>query len=139
MKTCIDIHARLALHMDTHRPFLQPRYTIQALARELNTPSYQLSEFFNKEMGCNFNNYINRLRVRYCQELICQGTVDRLNLYGLAFQCGFHNRNSFREAFKKFAGCTPSLYLRRLQPLHRHQLQHLRSSKLPRTPAPPRL
>jgi AraC-like DNA-binding protein len=52
--------------------------------------------------------------VGHCQKLMKSGAVDRLNMHGLAFECGFHNRNSFTTAFKKFTGRTPSDYLKSL-------------------------
>ena len=98
--------------MQQRRPFLQSGYSIQSLAVELGIPSYQVSSLINRKMGINFNDYLNRYRVQYCQELIRKGAAGNLNLKGLANNCGFHNRNTFTNAFKKFTGQTPSYYAR---------------------------
>ncbi|MES1160269.1 MAG: helix-turn-helix domain-containing protein, partial [Bacteroidota bacterium] len=90
--------------------FLQFEYSINHLAKDINIPAYQLSAFINRVIGLNFNEYINRFRVRYCEELIQKGMADELNMKGLALKCGFHNRNSLTHAFKKFTGFTPSRY-----------------------------
>jgi AraC-like DNA-binding protein len=96
--------------MKLQRPFLQPGYSIQSLAVELGVPAYRVSLLINRKMGLNFNDYLNRYRVQYCRELIHQGAAGNLNLKGLATSCGFHNRNTFTNAFKKFIGQTPSNY-----------------------------
>ena len=98
--------------MEQQRPFLNERYNIKSLADELKIQQYQLSAFLNRQMGMNFNDYLNQHRVRYCKELIQKGVAENLNLKGLANKCGFHNRNTFTTAFKKFTGYTPSDYTR---------------------------
>ena len=96
--------------MQQHRPFLKPGYNIQTLANVIGIPSYQLSALINRQVGINFNDYLNRYRVKYCEELIQNGEASNLNLKGLANNCGFHNRNTFTIAFKKFTGVAPSNY-----------------------------
>ena len=98
--------------METNKPFLKSHYTIGSLADDLTIPSYQLSALLNQKMGSNFNDYINRFRIRHCIDLIHTGMGSRLNLKGLSAKCGFHNRNSFSAAFKKFTGRSPSEYSR---------------------------
>lgn len=96
------------------KPFLKPGYTIKDLSAELGMPSYQLSSFINHRLGVNFSDYLNRYRIEYCEELIKKEQGTKLNLQQLAARCGFHNRNTFTTAFKKFTGQTPSEYTRRL-------------------------
>lgn len=93
-------------------PFLQFGYSIRDLAEDIDIPAYQLSAFINRELGLNFNDYLNQFRIRYCEELIQKGMVSQLNLKGLALKCGFTNRNTLTTAFKKFTGFTPSRYLK---------------------------
>jgi AraC-like DNA-binding protein len=94
------------------KPYLQPGYSLRAMARALARPLYQVSAFINHEYGMNFNNLINRQRIEHALQLMDNGEADQLNFSGLASECGFNNRNSFTSAFKKFAGRTPSGYFR---------------------------
>ena len=98
--------------MELKQPYLQSGYNIKRLADELKIPSYQLSALLNRQVGSNFNDYLNRYRVKYCKGLIHEGSVSNLNLKGLSAKCGFSNRNTFTTAFKKFTGRTPSDYAR---------------------------
>lgn len=103
---------RLDLYMVETRPFLQPRYTIKQLASAIRIPSYQLSAIINQRKGMNFSEYLNKLRIQYCEDLIRIEGGKKINLGQLASRCGFHNRNTFVHAFKKFTGLTPSEYIR---------------------------
>jgi AraC-like DNA-binding protein len=105
---------RLEELMYQKKPFLQPGYTIKDMATELQMPSYQLSAFINNRIGMNFSDYLNQFRIKYCEELI-KKEGGKLNLQQLAARCGFHNRNTFTTAFKKFTGRTPSDYTKNLQ------------------------
>lgn len=104
------ISDQLNQFMEEARPFLRFGYGIRDLADDVKIPAYQLSAYLNREIGLNFNDFLNQHRVRYCEELIQKGLVTQLNLKGLALQCGFNNRNTLTTAFKKFTGFTPSRY-----------------------------
>jgi AraC-like DNA-binding protein len=96
--------------MDEEKPYLKTGYYIRDLANETGVPAYQLSAYINQVLLMNFNDYFNWFRIRHCQELMESPLVDRLNLRGLAYKCGFNNRNTLTTAFKKFTGVTPSDY-----------------------------
>jgi len=104
------ISLSLKKFMLDQKPFLKIGYCIRDLANEIGVPAYQLSAYINQKLGMNFNDYFNWFRVRHCQDLMRTGMVDRLNLRGLAFRCGFNNRNTLTTAFKKFTGLNPSEY-----------------------------
>ena len=99
--------------MEERQPYLIENYSLKNLADELDMHQYQLSAFLNHEIGMNFHNYLNQFRVKYCKILIEQGATQQLNLKGLASKCGFHNRNTFTTAFKKFTNFTPIEYIKR--------------------------
>jgi AraC-like DNA-binding protein len=106
------ISNQLERFVHNEKPFLQYRYSIRDLANDIHAPGYQLSAYLNQILGVNFNDYLNKYRVKYCEELIHDGLVAQFNLKGLAQSCGFNNRNTFSSAFKKFTGYTPSFYMK---------------------------
>jgi AraC-like DNA-binding protein len=107
-----SIGNELKRFMLDQKPFLRTGYCIRELATEIRIPAYQVSAYINQHLGMNFNDYFNWFRVRHCQDLMQKGLVNRLNLRGLAYRCGFNNRNTLTTAFKKFTGVTPSEYSR---------------------------
>lgn len=105
---------RLDLFMMEKKPFLQPRYSIGQLSEDIKIPGYQLSAIINLRKGMNFSDYLNKLRIRHCEELIrIAGGGRKVNIRDLSAECGFQNRNTFTIAFKKFTGVTPSEYLKK--------------------------
>jgi AraC-like DNA-binding protein len=98
--------------MKVEKRYLTLGCGIRQLAKEIQIPAYQLSAFVNQKLGMNFNDYINRFRVKYCLELMQMGIADGLNMRGLAHRCGFSNRNTLTTSFKKFTGVSPSTFRR---------------------------
>ena len=111
IKTDLMIY-RMNMYMQEYKPFLKPRYRLRDLSDEMHMPLHQLSAYLNKELGMHFSEYLNQFRIRYCEELIKNGSPGRIYLKELVSKCGFHNRNTFTTAFKKFTGKTPSEYVR---------------------------
>jgi len=106
------IRNRLNAYMQQQKPFLKQHYTIKNLSDDMQMPSWQLSAFLNKHLGVHYSEYMNQFRIKYCEDLINQELSARVNLKELVSKCGFHNRNTFTTAFKKFTGKTPSEYVR---------------------------
>lgn len=97
---------------EVQKPFLQTKYNLGQLSLESGFSRNVISAFLNQELDCCFNDYINLLRIKYCQQLIADGYANQFTLEGLAERCGFYNRNTFTSAFKKFTGATPSHYIK---------------------------
>jgi AraC-like DNA-binding protein len=109
-----ELKSRLNTLMEEEKPFLQKGYHMKEMADDLQIPVYQLSAFINQVLGMHFTDYMNKLRISYCEGLIKNGRAAKLNLTDLSFKCGFNNRNSFATAFKKFTGRKPSDYMKNL-------------------------
>lgn len=81
--------------------------TLKGLAEEVNkSPSY-FSCIFKKEMGLNFNEYLNQVRIRKAKELL---RMPDMVIYEVAEKTGFHDYKYFTKVFKKLCGCSPSEY-----------------------------
>ncbi|MFT3823718.1 MAG: helix-turn-helix transcriptional regulator [Chitinophagaceae bacterium] len=106
-----EIAGKLEKLMKEQKPYLNSNYTLQELAQDLKMSPHQLSAFMNQVPGRNFKDYLNKQRIQHCLDLIRHSDISKLNLNGLARQCGFNNRNTFSIAFKKVTGKAPSEYL----------------------------
>jgi AraC-like DNA-binding protein len=109
--TIENIASRLENLMSSNAPYLRHRYSIHDLSAQLQVPSYQVSAFLNHHLGLSFNDYLNKHRIQYCIKKL-QEHNRTLTVEALAYECGFSNRNSFTSAFKRFAGSTPSEFMR---------------------------
>ena len=108
----LDIETRLRETFEDRKLYTQPQFSLRHLSMETRFSTNLLSAFFNQVLGIHFNDYINRLRIHHFKEIVENENMHHLTLAGLAEHCGFHNRNTFTTAFKKFVGITPSKYLR---------------------------
>jgi AraC-like DNA-binding protein len=109
-----DKELLLALNklMLENKKFLEHKYSINHLAIDLETSPHQLSHFLNSHLQVSFSDFLNKYRIEHCVARIKNGDARRFTLEALAFECGFNNRNSFRDAFKRFTGTTPSEFMR---------------------------
>ncbi len=90
------------------------KVSLKRLAESLHiNPSY-LSMHFKREMGANFTDYLNDVRIKRSKDLLITSS---LSLLDISLQTGFEEQSYFTKVFKKLVGCTPNQYRRRiLQP-----------------------
>jgi len=86
--------------------FLEPGLSLQILSRRYGMNHVYLSRAINEGLGCNFNGFINRLRVDHAKALI--EADDPRSLTEIALSAGFGSKASFNRAFKLHAGISPS-------------------------------
>jgi len=70
------------------------------------SPSY-FSKIFKDEMKCNFNMYLNQVRIQNSKKLLLD---DSVTLVDVAFLCGYEDQSYFSKVFKKIAGMSPGKY-----------------------------
>jgi len=70
------------------------------------SPSY-FSKIFKEEMKCNFNTYLNRIRIEKAKHLLISEKVKLIDVAGLV---GFEDQSYFSKVFKKHTGVTPGYY-----------------------------
>lgn len=100
--------ARLKAEVVDNQWFLEPGLSLQVLSRRYGMNHVYLSRAVNEGLGCNFNSFVNTLRVDYAKQLI--GEQNERSLTQIALASGFGSKASFNRAFKQFAGVSPSQY-----------------------------
>ncbi|MCX7654971.1 MAG: AraC family transcriptional regulator [Treponemataceae bacterium] len=66
-----------------------------------------LSSFFKEQCGENISWYILRQRMTEARRLLLE---TRESVDGIALRCGYVNKASFRRAFRRMFGLSPSEY-----------------------------
>lgn len=102
---------KLMALMHNEKLYLNPQLTLQELSQQLNTNSANLSKIINTGFECNFNDFINQLRVKEVEQQIQNGASAHLTFVSIAMECGFNSKATFNRAFKKFTGYSPRDYL----------------------------
>jgi AraC-like DNA-binding protein len=88
----------------------EPDFSMSRLAAETGLSPRKVSFILNRHLGGNFNTVTNHYRIQYAKELIEEGFLDEFTLDALKDKCGYRNRVSFYNAFKRETGMTPSEY-----------------------------
>jgi len=99
--------------MAQEKPFLNPELTLSELASQLHTHPNYLSQVLNDELGANFYDYINALRVAEFKRLVTLPENQKYTLLALAHQSGFNSKASFNRNFKKVTQESPSVFLKK--------------------------
>ncbi|HEX2945025.1 MAG TPA: response regulator [Clostridia bacterium] len=89
--------------------YLQNHYneqiTLNEVAEHTFVSTYYISRMFKKEMGKNFVDYLNEIRIEKAKEMLRDV---RYKTYEVAEQVGIPDAHYFSKLFKKYVGVTPT-------------------------------
>lgn len=105
-----ELKKKIHNSLKEEKVFLIKGYSLADLAKDTEIPSYLLTIYINKYLNCSFSDLINKERVDESIRMIENGYLEKKTFEGIADLCGFNNRNSFINSFKKYKGMTPSQY-----------------------------
>ena len=77
------------------------------MAYDLGVSKYVLSRTFAKTFHCNFNQYINSVRLNYATAML-ESSNDTIT--NICLDCGFESQRTFNRAFKERYKITPREY-----------------------------
>lgn len=96
--------------VEEQKLYLHPNLTLQELAVALNTNRTYVSNYLSQTMGQTFYDYINQLRIKLAAIPLITQHPEYTFEY-IASQSGFASMSTFRRAFAKYTGKTPSQYV----------------------------
>ena len=70
------------------------------------SPAY-FSKIFKEEMKCNFNTYLNQVRIEKSKNLLLNSKFSLVEIAGMV---GYEDQSYFTKVFKKIAGLSPGKY-----------------------------
>jgi len=97
-------------YLDNSKPYLDPEYNLEIMARDLNITRQNISLVINDTIGKNFYQLINEYRVEEFKQLVLDSKYNNIKLLELAYDAGFNSKSSFNRIFKEITGSTPSSY-----------------------------
>ncbi len=80
------------------------KISLEEVASSVYLSSSYFSKVFKQEMGCNFNTYLNTVRIEKSKELLLNSS---LRLVDIAYAVGFEDQSYFTKVFKKLIGVAP--------------------------------
>jgi AraC-like DNA-binding protein len=117
------IAACLEAVMAAQRPYLDPEFTIDKLAKLVSSNRHHLSQVLNQKLGLSFYDYVNTYRVNEARVLLADAARAGHKIAAIAYDAGFNSLSAFNDVFKKMTGQTPSQY--RKQPAELTQQQRI--------------
>lgn len=102
-----EIGARITALFRNEKIYLNPNLKLSDIARAIGTNRTYVSAFFNKEAGCSFYDYVNRLRIDYACNLL---VGSKENLSQIAEKSGFNSAQSLIRVFSTIKGMSPTEY-----------------------------
>ncbi|MCM1182454.1 MAG: AraC family transcriptional regulator [Roseburia sp.] len=85
--------------------YMDPSMSLNKISDEFQISESYFSHMFKEKTGINFSNYLENIRMNEAARLIRETDISLNELY---LSVGYNNANSFRRAFKKIFGVTPS-------------------------------
>ncbi|MDR0764040.1 MAG: AraC family transcriptional regulator [Synergistaceae bacterium] len=83
------------------------KITLEDVAREVYLSPAYLCKIFKKEVGCNFNKYLNRLRIEKSKELL---SLRGSRIGDVVATVGFGDHSYFTKVFKRVVGVSPKRF-----------------------------
>lgn len=97
-------------YIEKNKRYIDPTFSLEKLASEMNISTSKLSHLINQESGYNFSDYINYLRVEKAKKYLNNPNYSAYTNVAIGLECGFNSKSTFYTAFKKFTSLTPSEY-----------------------------
>lgn len=91
----------------TNKLYLNPKLKLSDVAKHIGTNRTYLSNYFNKEMGTTFFDYINNLRLLHSEKLLLETDY---TLFQISEESGFNSISTFRRAFEQKHNCSPASF-----------------------------
>jgi AraC-like DNA-binding protein len=91
-----------------HENYADPQICVAQMADKFHLSESYLSQFFKMQTGENLSDYLEKLRINEAKRLMAQGAP--VGIEALGVRVGYGNANTFRRAFKRVMGISPSEY-----------------------------
>lgn len=107
-----ELAKRIECVIEQQQLFLLPNLKVSDLAAQLCTNRVYISQAFNMVMQTTFSDYVNKKRIEYATRIIT--AQPETPVADVAYESGFASLNSFYRNFKNFNGCSPMVYVRKI-------------------------
>ena len=106
-----EVCEKASQYMTESKAYLRPDISLALFAREINIPQRTLSRAINGSLGCNFFEFVNRMRIEEAKRLLRDLRTSDFNIDSIYSDCGFRSRSTFFMVFKKMTGMSPAAWL----------------------------
>lgn len=109
-KQIVELNDMILKYLASKKPYLNPDFSLQMMADDLEISRQKLSEVINQGQKKNFYKFINEYRITEVKEMLNNPKYNNFTVLGIGLECGFNSKTSFNRIFKEETGFTPSEY-----------------------------
>ncbi len=84
--------------------------SLDRVAQEVHVRSDYIGKLFKKKTGCNFNDYLTKIKMEHAKYLLASGVLKN---YEISDRLCYSSPDYFCRLFKNYTGCTPNEYRKR--------------------------
>lgn len=108
----IIVAKRVMDYLENEKPYVNPDFSIDDLAKNLDIQKHHLYYCFNSILQTKFTSLRTRLRIDYAKEILLSGNLTTLSMEGIWTKAGFSSRTNFFVSFKEETGLTPLEFIK---------------------------
>jgi len=86
------------------------KITLDEVASKVNLSTTYFSAVFKEEMKCNFNSYVNKIRIEMSKKLLADNTIPLVDVANLV---GYEDQSYFTKVFRSQSGISPGKFRER--------------------------
>ncbi len=86
------------------------KITLEEVASNVNLSATYFSAVFKDEMKCNFNSYVNKIRIEMSKKLLSDNTIPLVDVANLV---GYEDQSYFTKVFRSQTGISPGKFRER--------------------------
>jgi len=105
------LYEAIIKYLEENKPFKNPDFNAQLLAKALNTNINYISRAVNAGGSDDFHALLNKFRIDYVKSMLDSGAINRYTTDYIYTEAGYRHRSTFNAAFKSIMGMTPSDYI----------------------------
>jgi AraC-like DNA-binding protein len=107
-----DLAELILDYLKTEKPFIDPKFSLDDLAKQLDVPKHHLYYCLNSILNIKFITLRTQMRVEYAKELLLNGSLELVSMEGIWTKTGFSSRTNFFVTFKEVTGYTPLEFIK---------------------------
>ncbi len=105
--------SRITRYMQDERPWMDPDFSLDDMARTLEVPKHHLYYCYNSILKTRFTRMRSEFRIAHACKLLDQGETREKTIEAIGIASGFASRSSFLTTFREIKGMAPSDYIKR--------------------------
>ncbi len=103
-----SILKKIKEYFEKEKAYRNSELRLGEVATQTGLSTHQISQVLNEFAGVTFSDFVNRYRLQEAKSLLANNAD--LKIIEVAFDCGFNNKTSFNNVFKRHEGMSPSAF-----------------------------